>query len=158
MLRINDFFWRFKICVQLLIKLVIFSKKTAFCIANYIANNYQYDPKYISDVNTFPDDSQKYINLCLSNCLGTKGDSNWATPFYDEILYKMILNKGDPYNASCYMEKLDTDPVDFFQALVDINQITDYNKTIAASNKLRDIYKIPHTCIQKNTNWISIIL
>jgi hypothetical protein len=130
------------------------TKKTAFCIANSIANNYQYDPKYISDVKTLPDDSQKYINLCLSNCLGTKGDGNWATPFYDEILYKMILNKGDPYNASCYMEKLEenTDPVDFFQALVDINQITDYNKTIAASNKLRDIYKIPNTCIQKNTN------
>jgi|688.fasta_scaffold17555_7 hypothetical protein len=130
------------------------TKKTAFCIANSIANNYQYDPKYISDVKTLPDDSQKYINLCLSNCLGTKGDGNWATPFYDEILYKMILNKGDPSNATCYMKKLEenTDPVDFFQALVDINQTIDNKKEIAASNKLRDIYKIPNTCIQKNTN------
>jgi hypothetical protein len=125
------------------------TKKTAFCIANSIASNYQYDPKYISDVKTLPSDSQKYINLCLSNCLGVKG--NWAKPFFDEILYEMYLNKEDSYNSACFMKKLEenADPVDFFQALVDINQTVDMNKATAASKKLGEIYTIPRTCIPK---------
>ena len=49
------------------------------------------------------------------------------------------------------MEKLEenADPVELFQALVDINQTIDMNKANAASTKLGEMYTIPRTCIQK---------
>ena len=82
------------------------TRKTALCIANSIANNYQYDPKYTTDASNLPSDSQKYINACLSNCLGVKGE--WSAKFLEEIIVKSI-NKYD------YTLEDNTDPVSFFQ-------------------------------------------
>jgi hypothetical protein len=121
------------------------TRKTAFCIANAIASNYQYNPGYVKDINTLPIDSKKYINSCLSNCLGVKG--NWSTLFYNEILQKNYLNKDSPASLICFLDKLqDTvSPVDLYQAIYDINQTDDMTKVNAASSRLEDMYKIPHT-------------